>query len=174
MSDPRYPVGPFQPPDQYSAEVRESCIDAIADMPATLRATLALIGDENLERSYREGGWTARQVVHHLADSHLNSYVRFKLAVTEDMPSIKPYDEKAWAELEDARSADVEASVTLLEGLHRRWAAFLRSLPNAAFERAFDHPERGRVALDETLAYYAWHGRHHVAHLRLIADADHR
>jgi uncharacterized damage-inducible protein DinB len=162
----RYPIGRFEARPGLSAEQRNVLIDSIASLPADLRAAVSGLSAEQLGTPYRPGGWTVRQIVHHIPDSHLNSYLRFKLAVTEKEPTIKPYDEAAWAELFDARTADIEISLTLLDALHRRWTVFLRSLTDAQFGRAFHHPELGRVTLDGTLQLYAWHGRHHLAHIR--------
>lgn len=163
--DLRYPVGKFHFPESVSAEARKTFIGQIADTPERLRRALAGLSEEQLETRYRPGGWTVRQVVHHLPDSHMNSYVRFKLAVTEDEPAIKAYDEARWAELEDARSGSIETSLALLEALHRRWTVFLRSLSPEQFGRKLLHPQLGPVTLDQNLALYAWHGRHHVAHV---------
>ncbi len=170
MSDPRYPIGKFQPPATYTANMRADFIRQIEETPAHLRAAVAGLADAQLDHPYRDGGWTVRQVVHHLADSHMNSYMRFKFAVTEDEPTIKPYNEKVWAELPDAAGGDLEMSLTLLEGLHRRWVIFLRSLTEAQFSRKFLHPEQGVVTVDRTLALYAWHGRHHVAHITKLRE----
>lgn len=145
-------------------------IDDIAALPADLRAAVAGFSPNQLDTPYRPGGWTVRQVVHHVPDSHLNSYVRFKLAVTEEEPVIKPYDEAAWAELPDARGDDVEGSLLLLAALHRRWTHFLRSLDDAQFGRSFRHPELGVVTLDHNLQLYAWHGRHHLAHVTRLRE----
>jgi uncharacterized damage-inducible protein DinB len=169
-NDPRYPIGKFQPPPNYTPDLRADFIRKIAETPAQLRAAIAGLSDQQLDHRYRDGGWTVRQVVHHLADSHMNSYLRFKFAVTEDEPTIKPYDEKVWAELADAAHGDLEMSLTLLEGLHQRWVLFLRSLNEAQFSRKFLHPEQGPVTVDRTLALYAWHGRHHVAHITKLRE----
>lgn len=130
-----------------------------------MRAAVAGLNDEQLDTPYRPGGWTVRQVVHHVPESHLNSYVRFKLAITEDEPTIKPYFEDRWAELDDARQAPIALSLDLLEALHGRWIWFLRSLKQADFQRTFRHPELGIVSVDKNIALYAWHGEHHVAHI---------
>ncbi len=165
----RYPIGPFRWPEKpLTTEQREGLIAQLAELPVQVRQAVAQLTEEQLDRSYRPGGWTARQVVHHLADSHLNGYVRFRLALTEEAPLIKTYDQQRWAELPDARSAPVSASIALLEGLHARWVALLRSLKPEDFQRTFRHPEHGPLTLDQALALYAWHGRHHVAHLSLV------
>ncbi len=145
-------------------------IARIEETPARLRTVVAGLGPEQLDTQYRPGGWTLRQVVHHLADSHLNSYVRFRLALTESEPTIKPYDEKLWAELGDARRAPVEISLTLIESLHQRWVLLLRSLATAELVRAYRHPELGVVRLEQNLALYAWHGAHHVAQIRSLRE----
>lgn len=166
MSDElRYPIGRFQFPESVSESERESMIQQIAETPARLNEAVSGLEPQQLETPYRPGGWTLRQVVHHLPDSHLNSYVRFKLAVTEDEPTIKAYDEAVWAELEDARHGDVADSIQLLESLHRRWVMFLRSLGPKQLSRKFKHPELGTVSVVQNIALYAWHGRHHVAHI---------
>ncbi|MBV9407039.1 MAG: putative metal-dependent hydrolase [Acidobacteriaceae bacterium] len=161
----RYPVGRYRPPAPIHAEQREPWIRDIEALPHKLGAAVAGLSDAQLDTPYRAGGWTIRQVVHHLPDSHLNSYVRFRLAMTEDAPTIKTYDEAKWAELPDARTAPVELSLALLESLHARWAIFLRSLTDADFARTLRHPEWGQIRLDWTLGQYAWHCHHHVAHI---------
>ncbi len=163
--DLRYPIGKFQLDGDITADLRRQWIDQIEAAPAELRAAVAGLSDPQLDTPYRPGGWTVRQVVHHLPDSHLNSYTRFRLALTEEEPAIKTYDETRWAELPDASSAPVEVSLALLESLHRRWVLLLRSLDPDAFARRFRHPELGVVTLGRNLALYAWHGRHHVAHI---------
>jgi len=165
MSDPRYPVGKFQWEDEASEARRREWIAQIEEAPAKLRAAIQGLTEQQLDTPYRDGGWTVRQVVHHLPDSHMNAYVRFKLAVTEDYPTIKTYEEKLWAELPDAKTASVEPSLALLESLHYRWVLFLKSLSAADYARKIRHPELGELALDKYLAMYAWHGRHHVAHI---------
>jgi hypothetical protein len=164
--DPRYPVGPFDPAD---ATPLSEAIDRIARLPGQLAdAARDLERRGQLDVPYREGGWTARQVVHHLADSHLNSYTRFRLALTEERPTIKPYDEKRWAELPDAKAGPVEPSLQLIEGLHARWVDLLRGMSASDFQKVFVHPERGEMSLERTVRLYAWHCRHHLAHLALI------
>ena len=166
MEDLRYPIGQFRydgEPDQHR---REQWIEEIAATPANLRAAVAGLSPQQLDTPYRDKGWTIRQVVHHLPDSHLNAYTRIKLALTEDVPVIKPYEEARWAELPDGRTAPIELSLNLLESLHHRWVMLLRQLTPADFRRRFIHPQHGRpIELQETLALYAWHGQHHVAHI---------
>ncbi|HEV2146584.1 MAG TPA: bacillithiol transferase BstA [Longimicrobiaceae bacterium] len=164
--DLRFPVGRFDPSARPDPAHVPRWIDEIAEAPARLRAAVEGLSDEQLDTPYRPGGWSVRQVVHHLADSHMNALARFKLALTEDEPTIKPYDEAAWAELEDTRATPPEVSLTLLDALHRRWVALLRSLGPDELARTFRHPETGRsVRLDAAVGLYAWHGRHHVAHV---------
>ena len=165
LMDLRYPVGPCEYPAAVSVEARGRHIADIAALPARLREAVAGLSDEQFATPYRPGGWTVRQVVHHFADSHMNAFVRFRLALTEPEPTIKPYDEKTWAELADSRSAPIDASLDLLEGLHRRWVILLETLPVEDFARTFRHPELGVLRLDTYLASYGWHCRHHVAHI---------
>lgn len=167
MANPRFPIGEFKRPDRLSDAERATAILKIEATPATLRAALAGMSDAQLDSTYREGSWTLRQVVHHLADSHVNSYSRFRLALTENHPTIKPYDEGKWAELEDARAMPVEVSLTLLDSLHARWVRLLRSLKPSDFDRTIDHPENGTMTIDQLLALYAWHGDHHIAHINM-------
>jgi uncharacterized damage-inducible protein DinB len=172
MTDLRFPVGQFTWDGESSPARREQFINDIGGLPARLREAVAGLTDEQLDTPYRDGGWTVRQVIHHLADSHLNSYVRFRLALTEETPTIKAYDEAQWAELEDARRAPVEVSLALLESLHDRWVRLLRSLQPGDFARQFNHPERGPISLDANLALYAWHGRHHTAHVTGLRERE--
>lgn len=168
-SDPRYPIGKFRPESPLTFAQREHLIGEIAEAPARLREAVAGLSDARLDTPYRNGGWTVRQVVHHLADSHLNAYVRFRLALTEKEPTIKPYDQALWANLEDARTASVEPSLSLLESLHSRWVLLLKSIRAEDFSRTFNHPEHGPMTLDHNLAMYAWHGRHHTAQITSLA-----
>lgn len=165
MTDPRYPVGKFHYDSPLTAETKKQFIDEIAHTPANLRAAIKGLSDHQLDTPYRVGGWTVRQVVHHMPDSHMNSYVRFKLALTEDEPTIKPYAEDRWAELADTKSTPIEVSLTLLDSLHDRWVGLLRSLTPEDWKRTFRHPEMGPMTLEKALALYAWHGKHHVAHI---------
>jgi uncharacterized damage-inducible protein DinB len=165
----RYPVGKFSWRDEkLTFPQREHLIGEIEQAPALLRAAVAGLSDAQLDTPYREGGWTVRQVVHHLADSHMNAYIRFRLALTETEPTIKPYSQDDWAKLADARSAPVEPSLRLLEGLHHRWVLLLKSLSGEDFGRTLRHPEQGVVTLDRNLALYAWHGRHHVGQINAL------
>lgn len=165
MEDHRFPLGPFEAPETFTPTLRSELIAQIDEAPRRLRAAVRRLSAEQLQTPYREGGWTLAQVVHHLPDSHMNAYIRFRLALTEPEPTIKPYAEARWAELPDAASSDVESSIKLLEGLHQRWVSLLRRITPEQWSLAFMHPERGRVTLERNLALYAWHGRHHVAHI---------
>ena len=165
MTDPRFPIGKFHYDGPPNAEQKQAFLDEIAQTPAKLRAAVKGLSETQLDTPYRDGGWTVRQVVHHVPDSHLNSYVRFKLALTEDEPTIKPYEEARWAELADTKATPIEVSLTLLDSLHDRWMRLLRSLTAEEWKRTFRHPEMGPMTLEKTLALYAWHGRHHVAHI---------
>ena len=162
--DLRFPTGKFQRPAELDARGRTNAIDIIAATPARLREAVNGLTPEQIETPYRPGGWTVRQVVHHVPDSHLNAFIRFKLALTEDTPTIKPYDEARWADLADT-TVPIATSLTLLEAVHERWIALLRAMTPADFERQLVHPETGRQRLDQVLALYAWHGPHHVAHV---------
>lgn len=165
MTDLRYPVGKFENRSKLTPEERLSMIEQIAAAPARMRDAVRGLSESQLNTPYREGGWTVRQVVHHVPDSHLNGYTRLKLALTEREPTIKPYDQSAWADLADSRDTPIETSLMLLESVHDRWVRLLRSMDDAAFERTFRHPEHGAVTVDWLIAMYAWHGRHHVAHI---------
>jgi len=170
--DLRYPIGKFQWEDNVSEARRREMIGQIAETPAKVRAAVAGLSAQQLDTPYREGGWTVRQVVHHLADSHLNAFVRFKLALTEDEPTIKTYEQQLWAETPDAKAAPAELSLAMLEGLHQRWAILLRSLSPADFSRQFTHPEHGKMTLERLLGLYAWHGRHHAAHITGLRERE--
>jgi hypothetical protein len=160
----RYPVGKFQPPVANTPETRAENIETLRLLPERLRAAVHGLTDARLDTPYREGGWTIRQVVHHFADSHANSYIRFKLALTEDWPTIKAYDEAAWARLPDSRMP-IEPSLEFLAGVHARLVGLLESMSEEDFQRGFTHPERGRVTLASNLAIYDWHSHHHMAHI---------
>lgn len=166
----QYPIGPFDFAQSPTPETITAWIDRIERAPANLRAAVDGLDDNQLDTPYRPAGWTVRQVVHHLPDSHLNSYVRFKLALTEDVPTIRPYHEDRWAELDDARHAPVTLSLDLLDALHRRWTRFLRSLSESDFQRNFRHPDLGELNVGINVGLYAWHGDHHVAHITRLRE----
>jgi hypothetical protein len=163
--DPRYPIGKLEMPAQVSQARRQQAIDEIASTPAKLRAAVKGLNDAQLDTPYREGGWTVRQVVHHVPDSHLNAYVRLKLALTEENPTIKPYDEAAWANLADSKSTPIEVSLTLMDSVHDRWVRILRSMKPEQFARKLVHPDNGERSVDWLLFLYEWHGKHHTAHI---------
>jgi hypothetical protein len=172
MSDLRYPVGPFIEPEVLGPEFRASCIADIEVAPANLVAAVAGLSESQLDTPYRPDGWTVRQVVHHLPDSHINSYVRFKLALTEDNPTIKTYDEKAWSLEHDALSAPIEVSLTLLQSLHSRWVLMLRGLKDADWKKTLHNPDMGEMNIEVMLAIYAWHGKHHLAHITSLRERN--
>jgi hypothetical protein len=165
MTDLRFPIGKFHYDGPPSEAQRTQLIANIEQTPAALRAAVKGLSPQQLDTPYREGGWTVRQLAHHVPDSHMNAYVRYKLALTEDDPTIKPYAEDRWAQLGDSQSTPVEVSLTLLDSLHGRWVHLLRSLKPEDWKRTFKHPERGSVSLEHNLAMYSWHGKHHVAHV---------
>jgi uncharacterized damage-inducible protein DinB len=169
-TDLAYPIGKFSPPSEYTPELRAGWIDTIASTPIRFRGAVIGLTEEQLDTPYRPGGWTVRQVVHHVPDSHMNAYVRFKLALTEDVPTIKPYDEAAWATLEDSRTTPIETSLTLLTLIHDRWLRIIRSLDDAGFQRRYRHPDTGNHPLDYMMAHYAWHGLHHTAHVTALKE----
>lgn len=170
MSDPRYPIGPFEAPATIDAALREKYIEQIAAAPAALWAAVEGLQESHLRIPYRDGGWNSRQIVHHVADSHMNSYIRLKVALTEKEPTIMTMDQDAWAELVDARDGDVRFSLGLLDNLHARWVACMRSLPDEAFQRRYRHPERGLIRCDQHIALYAWHGLHHAAQITALRN----
>lgn len=164
MKPPQNPAGAFAPEANDDPRRRAEFFAVIASCPAALRRAIAGLSEMQLDTRYRN--WTIRQIVHHVADSHVNSYVRFKLALTEELPTIKPYDEGRWAALDDSRTGDIAAPLTLLDGLHACWVQLLRTLTDEQFARAFFHPETGQtVSLSAALGYYAWHGKHHTAQI---------
>ena len=170
MTDPRYPIGRFAADPNPTPESRARHIEAIAGLPSRMRRAVAGLKDNQLDTPYRDGGWSVRQVVHHVPDSHLNAYIRFKWAMTENAPTIKPYDEAAWATLKDSELTPVEVSLTLLESLHARWTVLLRSMKAGDFQRKFTHPDSGPHDVDWLLALYSWHGNHHVAHITSLRE----
>lgn len=162
--DPRFPIGKFRRAEANVAD-HPTHIATLAALPENLRAAIDRLSDAQLDTPYRDGGWTVRQLIHHVADSHMNAYVRIRLALTEDWPTIKPYDEKLWADLSDARTAPIDLSLQLIEALHARWVLLLRSLGGEEWQRGYTHPENGRQSIAEATALYAWHCRHHTAHI---------
>jgi uncharacterized damage-inducible protein DinB len=168
----RFPVGDFVIDPVVTDEKRRRWIAEMAQAPANLRAALAGLNDDQLDTRYRGGGWTLRQVVHHLADAHINGFVRFKLALTEDNPPIKTYEETLWAETIDGRESPVESSLKLLEALHERWIILLDSLRESDFSRSFSHPDRGLMTIDKAIQLYAWHGVHHTAHITGLRERE--
>jgi hypothetical protein len=166
MDDLRYPVGRFQRPESLSPDQRAAAISDIAETPKRFRAAVSGLDDEQLNTPYRPDGWTVRQVVHHVPDSHMNAYIRFKLALTESTPTIKPYEEAEWARLEDSRTTPIETSLALLDALHDRWVRILHAMTPDDFQRTLKHPQHdGLMNLDQLLAMYQWHGEHHTAHV---------
>jgi uncharacterized damage-inducible protein DinB len=170
MTDLRYPIGKFNYTVPPNPEQRQKFLDDIEQAPSRLRAAVKDLSDQQLDTPYRPDGWTVRQLAHHVPDSHLNAYIRFKLALTEDEPTIKPYQEDRWARLADTKATPVEVSLQLLDSLHDRWVRLLRSLEPGDWKRSFRHPELGLVSLEKNLALYAWHGRHHVAHITALRE----
>lgn len=168
MSDARFPIGRFVRPPAFSAQTRHEAILDIEETPASMRAAVRHLTAEQLQTPYREAGWTLAQVVHHMPDSHMQAYSRMRLALTEHEPVIKPYMEERWAELHDAMSSDIESSLMLLDGLHLRWVDLLRRLTSEQWAMVYMHPERGRQTLDDMVSLYAWHGKHHVAHITTL------
>ena len=165
MSDPRYPIGKFTYNNPPTANERQKLIADIEQTPKALRAAIAGLTRQQMETPYRDGGWTVRQVVHHVPESHMNAYIRFKLALTEEEPTIKPYREDRWAQLDDVNTTPPEVSLALLDNLHDRWVRVLHAIKAEEWKRTFRHPELGVVPLEKNLALYSWHGRHHVAHI---------
>jgi hypothetical protein len=170
--DLRYPIGRLDRKSSLSADERRAAIDAIAAAPRALRAAVNGLSDSQLDTPYRPGGWTVRQLVHHVADSHMNAYARFRLAFTEDDPTIRPYEEARWAELDDAKSLPVVVSLDLLDSMHQRLDVLLNSVPPEAFARTLRHPENGPLTVDGLLDTYSWHGRHHTAHVTALRERE--
>lgn len=173
MNDLKYPIGEFEPQTEITVTERQELIRSIAEAPARLRRAVEGLTPRQLDTPYRPEGWTVRQTVNHIADSHLNGYIRFKFALTEDEPMIKPYEEKLWAELEDGRNTAPAVSLALLDALHQRWATLLGSLKPGDFARTTRHPQHlewGAIPLDLLLGLYEWHGRHHTAHITSLCQ----
>lgn len=164
-SDPRYPIGAFLRPEIITPDERVGAVATLAELPEQLRNAVDGLNSGQLGTLYRLGGWTLRQVVHHIADSHMNAYIRVRFALTEDWPTVKPYDEAAWVMLHDAATAPVEWSLELVESLHARWVMLLQSLDESQWQRGYNHPQRGAVTVELAALEYAWHSRHHVAHI---------
>ena len=167
-TDPRFPTGKFTFDPDVTPDKRRRAIESIRETPAKLRAAARGLTDAQLDTPYRDGGWTARQVIHHVPESHVNAFIRFKLALTEDNPTIKPYDEDAWVKLPDVARTPIESSLAFVEALHARWVALLDVMTDADFRRRLIHPERGGITLDTLLQIYAWHGPHHISHVQLV------
>jgi hypothetical protein len=165
LDDLRFPIGRFSPPAMSLAEVRAAHFQTLGMLPQRLRAAVSGLSDPQLDTPYRSEGWSLRQVVHHVADSHANCYIRFKLALTEDWPTVKPYDEVAWANLSDSRRLPVDVSLAMVEALHGRWVGLLEAMSEEDFHKGYVHPEQGRQNLAKVLALYDWHSRHHTAHI---------
>ena len=163
--DPRYPIGHPAMPADIPIDLRLSAIEHLAELPGNLREAVDSLAPSQLDTPYREGGWTVRQLVHHIADSHINAFLRVRLALTEDAPTIKPYNEKAWADLHDSLAAPIEWSLELIEALHARWVMLLQSLGETDWQRTFVHLERGPMTVEQATLLYAWHSRHHTAHV---------
>jgi uncharacterized damage-inducible protein DinB len=170
MTDLRYPIGKFIHDGSPTPVKTEELLQQIEQAPGRLRAAVQGLSPQQLDTPYRPEGWTVRQVVHHVPDSHLNAYLRFKLALTEEEPTIKPYAEDSWARLADTAATPIETSLSLLDSLHDRWVRLLRSLASDDWKRNFRHPELGLVSLEKNLSLYAWHGRHHVAHITALRE----
>lgn len=170
--DLRYPIGKFEAAKDITPEMREKFIQTVEELPAKLRAAVDDLSDEQLDTPYRPDGWTIRQVVHHVADSHINSICRFKLGLSEDTPTIKPYEEALWAEMADAKNAPVDLSLNVIDGVHARWTMLLKSMSKTDFERKINHPERGAMTLNSLLALYDWHSRHHTAHVTKLREKN--
>jgi len=168
MNDPRYPIGRFFADVSPTPETRARHISEIAGLPVRMRQTVAGLSAEQLDTPYRDGGWTVRQVVHHVPDSHLNAYIRLKWTLTEDNPTIKAYDENAWAHLKDSELTPVEVSLALLDAVHSRFVTLLRALEARDFVRRFHHPESGAHDVDWLVGLYSWHGNHHLAHITTL------
>ena len=169
--DPRYPIGPFSLPDSLNASQRAEAISDVEATPSRLRAAVSGLSDAQMDTPYREGGWTVRQLVHHVADSHLNAYCRLKLTLTEDVPTIRTYEQAHWADLADS-ALPVDVSLDLLDAVHRRWVVLWRAMSEEDWERRLQHPEVGAMGVDQLLALYSWHGKHHVAHVAELAKRE--
>jgi hypothetical protein len=168
--DLRYPIGKFSFDKDAATDSRNAAIQAIEELPVRLRQTIAGVGEEQMQTPYRDGGWTVHQLIHHIADSHMNAFIRFKLALTEDKPTIKTYDETLWAETTDVTNVPVEISLKLIDAVHERWFILLTSMSDEAFARELNHPEHGAINLEYMTALYAWHSQHHTAHVANLRE----
>jgi hypothetical protein len=171
LEELKYPVGGFTPPESYSDSDRAQRIQVITDLPKNFLAAAKGLSDAQLDTPYRPEGWTVRQLIHHVADSHMNAFIRFKLALTENVPTVKPYNEKLWADLADAK-LPVEPSLRIIEDVHTRWVAVLKSMKASDFAKQLVHPERGQISLDWMLALYTWHSKHHTAHIAKLRERN--
>lgn len=172
MNHLRFPIGQHQNPTTLNWDLIQTQIGEIAALPTQFRVVAESLTEEQLETPYRPNGWTARQVIHHVPDSHINSYIRFRWALTEDEPTIKAYDEVTWAELPDAKAAPIHLSLNLLDTVHARWVRLLQSMTESDFQRALIHPAGGKMYLYEMVSSYAWHGKHHLGHLKLVTNNE--
>jgi uncharacterized damage-inducible protein DinB len=170
--DLRFPIGKFDSKIEITPQMREGFIHTIEELPAKFRTAIKGLSEQQIDTPYRDEGWTVRQLVHHVADSHINSFCRFKLGLSEEAPTIKPYDEAMWAEMADSVNAPVDLSLSIIDGVHARWALLLKSMSGADFARKINHPERGAMSLDSMLALYGWHSRHHTAHVTKLRERN--
>lgn len=170
MEDLRYPIGRCNPVEDVTTELIQNCITQLEKQPVFAKTALKGLSDDQIDTPYREGGWTVRQVVHHLADAHMNIYVRIKLALTEDNPTVKTYNEEKWADLEDGKKAPVDLSLSLLDAVHTRLVILLNSLQPEDFKKEFIHPEMGNVAIEKYIQFFTWHGKHHIAHIMSLRE----
>ncbi len=170
--DLRFPIGKFDSEIKVTPQMRDEFIQTIEELPAKFRQAIEGLSDEQIDTPYRAEGWTVRQLVHHVADSHINSFCRFKFGLSEDTPTIKPYDEAVWAEMPDSKSAPVDLSLNIIDGVHARWALLLKSMSASDFARKINHPERGAMSLDAMLALYGWHSLHHTAHVTKLRERN--
>ena len=168
-----YPIGKYTAPAEYTEQLRNKYILEISVLPDHLKSMAKKFKKKKLQNRYREGGWTVEQLIHHLADSHMNAYIRFKLALTENNPTVKPYDENLWAEMADVQSCSIKDSIRILRGLHKRWTAVLENMSADDWKRTYYHPESKRkVSLEEAVSQYAWHGKHHIAQIQVALKND--
>lgn len=170
MNDPRYPIGQWQPRDSLTGDERAKAIDTLEATPARMRSAVAGLSQAQLDTPYRDGGWSLRQVVHHVPDSHMNGYIRIKFALTEADPHLPGYDEDAWAKLGDVRATPIETSLSLLDAIHGRWVSLLRTLTPEQCARPFEHSANGRMTVDSVISNYAWHGPHHISQITSLRE----